>query len=76
VEISWWGHKMQKNMGTLDQIIRFVIAIIILALYITSVLQGVLAIILGIIAIILVLTSITGFCPLYLLLKISTIKKN
>ena len=62
-------------MGTLDRIIRAVVAVVIGILYFTGVISGVLAIILGIIAIILLITSIIGFCPLYLLFRFSS-KKN
>jgi hypothetical protein len=66
---------MKRNMGTLDRIIRAVVAIVIGILYFTGVISGVLAIVLGIIAIIFLITSIIGFCPLYLPFRFSTKKK-
>jgi hypothetical protein len=42
----------------------------------TDSISGVAAVILGIIAVIFILTSIIGFCPLYVPLKISTIGKS
>jgi len=45
-------------------------------LYMTNVISGTVAIILGILAIIFILTSFIGFCPLYVPLKLSTIKKK
>jgi len=65
---------MKQNMGTLDRIIRAVVAIIIGILYFTGVINGVLAIVLGIIAIVFLITSIIGFCPLYLPFRFSTKK--
>lgn len=67
--------KLNKNMGTLDRIIRLVIAAIIAVLYFTGNLSGLAAIILGILAIIFVVTSIVSFCPLYLPFGISTRKQ-
>lgn len=67
---------MKLNMGSPDRIIRFVIAILIAILLFANVLKGALAIILGIIAIIFIITSIIGFCPLYVLLGLSTKKRG
>ena len=65
---------MQKNMGCVDRILRILIAIVIAILYFTGQITGTAAIILGIIAITFILTSITGFCPMYVPLKLSTCK--
>jgi small-conductance mechanosensitive channel len=66
---------MKKNMGTIDRTIRILLAIIIAVLYFTNQISGLAAIILGIVAIAFLITSIVGYCPLYVPLKISTIKK-
>lgn len=65
---------MTKNMGNLDRIIRVSLAVLVAVLYFTNILSGTWAIILGIFAVVFLLTSIVGFCPLYLPLKISTRK--
>jgi uncharacterized membrane protein YtjA (UPF0391 family) len=67
--------KLNKNMGTLDRIIRLVIAAVIAALYFTGNLSGLTAIILGILAVIFVVTSLVSFCPLYLPIGLSTRKE-
>jgi hypothetical protein len=67
---------MTKNVGTVDRIIRFIFAVAVAALYITGVISGTLAIILGILAAVLLVTSIVGFCPLYVPFKISTVKEH
>lgn len=67
---------MSKNMGTIDRIIRFVFALAVAGLYFTGVISGTLAIILGTLAGIFLLTSILGFCPLYVPFKLSTAKKS
>jgi len=63
---------MKKNMGVIDRLIRTLLAIIVLLLYWTGNISGLAAIILGVFAIIFIITSTISFCPLYVLLKIST----
>ncbi|OGP52971.1 MAG: hypothetical protein A2Y65_05345 [Deltaproteobacteria bacterium RBG_13_52_11] len=63
---------MKKNMGTIDRVIRLVLAAVIAALYLTGTISGIVAIILIIIGVIFVLTSLIGFCPLYALFNMST----
>jgi hypothetical protein len=67
---------MEKNMGTIDRIIRILVAIIIAGLYFANIINGILAIVLLIFAGIFILTSFISFCPLYLPFKISTLKKD
>ena len=57
---------MKKNMGTLDRILRFAIAIAIIALYFTAIISGTTAIIFLIFAAVFITTSFISFCPLYL----------
>lgn len=66
---------MTKNMGTVDRIIRTVLALIVVIFYFTGDLSGLAAIILGIFVLIFLVTSFTGVCPLYKVLNVST-KKN
>ena len=67
---------MKKNMGTLDRSVRILIAIILGILILTGKISGTLAWVLGIISVVFLLTSIIGWCPLYVPLGISTIKKE
>ena len=67
--------KLNKNMGSLDRMIRMVIAAVIALLYINGNLSGLAAIALGILAVIFVITSIFSFCPLYLLFGLTTRKQ-
>ena len=67
---------MKKNMGIIDITIRLVIAALVIVLYFTHVISGILAIVLLIFAGIFILTSILGFCPLYLPFGISTRSKK
>jgi small-conductance mechanosensitive channel len=66
---------LNKNMGMLDRIIRLVLAAVIAVLYFTGNLSGLAAIILGILAVIFVVTSLVGFCPLYLPFGLTTRRK-
>jgi Na+(H+)/acetate symporter ActP len=67
---------MKKNMGTVDRVVRVLLAVVVLVLYLTGNITGLAAVMLGVIAVIFVVTSIIGFCPLYVPFKISTIKKS
>jgi hypothetical protein len=67
---------MKQNMGSIDKIVRVLAAVVIGVLYFTDQITGIAAIILGVFAVIFILTSVVGFCPLYLPLKLSTIKKK
>jgi hypothetical protein len=63
---------MTANMGTIDRVVRVVVALVVAGLILTGVVQGVLAIILGVLATVFVLTSVISFCPLYRPFGIST----
>ena len=67
---------MNKNMGTLDRIIRLVVVVIIAALYFTGQISGIAATILGIVAVAFLVTSLLGWCPIYLPFGISTCKSG
>jgi hypothetical protein len=65
---------MKKNMGAFDRIFRVVIAAILAVLFFTKILTGIPGIILLVLAGIFLLTSIVGFCPLYVPFGIKTCK--
>jgi hypothetical protein len=67
---------MMKNMGSVDRIVRVMIAVIIAALYFAGQISGTLAIILLAVAGIFILTSFISFCPLYWPFGIHTNKKS
>ncbi len=67
---------MKKNMGTIDKVIRILIAVVFAVLYFTNVITGTLGIILLVLAVVFVLTSAISFCPLYWPFGISTNKKQ
>jgi hypothetical protein len=67
---------MKRNMGTIDKVIRVLVAVVVGILYFTHTITGTLGIVLLVIAGIFVLTSLLSFCPLYLPFGISTRKKS
>jgi hypothetical protein len=67
---------MKKNMGTIDKAVRILVAAVIVLLYFTHVISGTLAIILLAVSAVFVITSLLGFCPLYILMGMNTNKKE
>ena len=63
-------------MGTIDRVIRTVIAVVIAVLYFTGQISGTVAIVLGIVAVAFLLTSLVGVCPIYNPFGISTRKES
>ena len=62
------------NMARWDRIARAVVAVVFFALYLTGTVSGALGIVFGVVGAIFLLTAIVGFCPLYALVKFSTLK--
>ena len=67
---------MKKNMGTIDKVLRILIALVVIGLYFANVISGIVAIILLIFSAIFIVTSLISFCPLYLPFGINTGKKT
>ena len=67
---------MKKNMGFADRVIRVLIALVLITLFALGKISGILGIVLLVFAGIFILTSLIGFCPLYLPFKINTGKKK
>lgn len=65
---------MKKNMGRADRLLRLLAALVIAILLLGGAVKGTLAIVLIVIAVILVLTTLIGFCPAYVPMKVSTTK--
>ncbi|MGB4204787.1 MAG: DUF2892 domain-containing protein [Bacteroidales bacterium] len=67
---------MKKNVGTIDAVVRYIIAVVLAALIYMKVLTGTIAIIAGIVAAAMLLTGLFGWCGLYALLGINTCRKK
>lgn len=59
-------------MGSIDRIIRVILAIVLGVLYYTNLIGGTFGLILVVVAAVFLLTSFVSFCPLYTLLGINT----
>ncbi len=67
---------MKTNMGGMDKFIRFMLGVVGGLLVYYGVVTGTWSFILLAVVAVLFLTSITGFCPLYGALGISSFKKK
>lgn len=67
---------MKKNIGSIDKVIRILMALLVIVLYFTQVISGTVAVILLIVSAILILTSLVSFCPIYWSVGISSDKKK
>ncbi|MBI5353928.1 MAG: DUF2892 domain-containing protein [Chloroflexi bacterium] len=65
---------MKMNESNVDRIIRVVAGIVLLYLGFGGALSGIMAVVAYVLGAILLLTGAVGFCPLYALLKLNTLK--
>jgi fatty acid desaturase len=67
---------MKKNMGTADRVIRILLAALFAYLYFGGIVTGTWGLVLVILGGVFVLTSLVGFCPLYVPFGLSTCAKK
>lgn len=70
---------LKKNMGSLDRTVRFVVglALIAIGLFVLGALRGNwLGIVVAVVALVPIATAITGVCPGYVPLGISTLRRE
>lgn len=65
---------MKKNMGSVDRVIRLLLAAFFVILFVFNVVAGFIGYLLLLIAAIFILTSLVNFCPLYAIFGIKTCK--
>jgi hypothetical protein len=63
---------MKPNMGTIDRLIRIMVAASIGMAFLMDLISGTTAIVLGIVAVAFLVTSFLGWCPAYLPFGLST----
>jgi hypothetical protein len=63
---------MKVNMGSVDRMVRLMVAVVLTVLYLSKIVTGTLGAIALVVAGIFLLTSLVRFCPLYTLLGINT----
>ena len=66
---------MKLNESNVDRIIRAVAGVVLLFLGFGGALSGGLAVVADVLGAVLLVTGAVGFCPIYALLKLSTLKK-
>lgn len=67
---------MKKNIGSIDKVVRILIAVVAAALFFTGKVTGTAGIALLAVGAIMLLTSLVGTCPIYLALGASTKGKD
>ena len=67
---------MKKNMGSMDKLVRIIVAIVLIVLFTAGKISGITGIVLLALSGIFVLTSFISFCPLYLPFGINTCKSK
>lgn len=63
---------MKKNIGSIDRIIRIILAAVFAVLYFTNTVSGTLGLVLLILGGVFLFTSVISFCPLYALVGLNT----
>ena len=63
---------MKKNVGSIDKVIRLLLAAVLIILFFTHVVSGVLGYILLAVAGIFILTSLINFCPIWAIFGVNT----
>lgn len=66
---------MEKNVGKTDRIVRFVLAAVLIVIYLIGV-GKILGLILIILAIVLVITGLTQRCPMHYITRTDTLHKK
>ena len=65
---------MKKNVGSIDKIVRLLLAAVFIILFFTHVVVGIFGYILLALAAILILTSLFSFCPIWMIFGVKTCK--
>jgi hypothetical protein len=63
---------MIRNESNVDRIVRALVGVALLAAWGLGWVAGTVAIVLAVVAVVLLLTAVTGFCPLYRVFGMST----
>jgi hypothetical protein len=63
---------MKTNVGSMDKVIRIVLALIFAGLYFTGTVTGTLGLVLVILGGVFLVTALVGFCPLSAMVGLNT----
>jgi hypothetical protein len=67
---------MTKNVSDFDRLVRLTMAAVLAVLIFIHAVHGWTAVILGVLAAVFLVTALTRTCPLYALLRLSTVKRK
>jgi hypothetical protein len=67
---------MKKNVGSIDQIIRYLLAAVLIILFATKIVTGVLGYILLAVAVVFIVTALLNFCPIWWMIRVRTNKNK
>lgn len=67
---------MKNNIGSTDRALRLMAALLLVTLFVTNVVTGIVGIVITVAGVILFATSIVGFCPIYGLFGITSCPLN
>ena len=65
---------MKKNVGSIDKIVRLLLAAVFILLFIFNAVPVIFGYILLALAVILILTSLLNFCPIWMMFGVNTCK--
>ncbi len=68
--------KLTSNVGTADRTLRLILAIVLIVLFYTGIMPGIVGVIGLIIALLLTVTSLISFCPVYKIFRVNSIFKK
>jgi len=64
---------MKRNIGTIDRIVRIILAVLFAALYFMEIITGTIGLVLLIAGGVLLATALIDFCPIYKIFGMHTI---
>ena len=67
---------MKRNIGYADRFIRAMVALVFAALIVSGAVTGVVSLVMGIVGGLFLLTAVSGWCPLYAGIGISTCSED
>lgn len=66
---------MKMNVGRTDQIVRIILAALLLIAYFTDYVTGTMGIVALVLAVVFIVTAYVRFCPIWFGFKVNTCKK-
>jgi hypothetical protein len=67
---------MKKNVGSIDQIVRYLLAALFIILFLFNVVSGFFGYILLALAVVFIVTALLNFCPIWWMINVRTNKSK